>query len=278
MGNRGPNKLSLGEMKQKWDMKHPGILAMFGVQSDSEIGRKYKLTRARVHQMRSCLGIPAVPRSKLSDEVLQLLKTTPVVELAERTGINYDLLRNTALRKGIKPINSASRVENLIEPQKHLLGKISDIKFAKLVGLKPNQILNYRHKHGIETSILSPRHKDFVRTSREKLKELYQIGYTNAQIAKELGISTSYTRTLTKEVGIERKSSRPKREPFYPYPTWLNGERHVLQKGQDFYCRPGNIRWKLKQLIKQGNLQLKVCVSRSTVIVEPLITTNSVAP
>ena len=168
--------------------RHPGMFERLGMDSDLDIALDYNVSRQRVHQIRQRLGIECSFKPFVfPEDAAPLLGTMPDKVLAERLGANSPHIKAEREKRGIPVWEYVPPSEEKIKTVAHLVGVISDPKVAKMIGVPPQAIYNYRQKYGIETKVISPKHKDFVKINRDEVARLFHEGKTDEEIAEAVG-------------------------------------------------------------------------------------------
>lgn len=167
------------------DARHPGMVAMMKTAGNHEVAAYFGLTRQRVFQIRHRLGIPAVSSSApLLPTQAEQLGTRPDDYLALLWGLSPGRVRDGRLLRNIPSYASTLQFDQAtLEPVLHLIGKISDPKVAAMVGVTAHQVQRFRQMHGIETQVISPRHKLFKPIDRERIRQMFDEGAGDEQIA-----------------------------------------------------------------------------------------------
>lgn len=70
--------------RQALEETYPGILERLGVEPDSMVGDRYKLSRQEVHNLRTRLGVPSRTLEEPTPEIEEMLGTMPDTVLAFR--------------------------------------------------------------------------------------------------------------------------------------------------------------------------------------------------
>jgi DNA-binding CsgD family transcriptional regulator len=191
---------------QNLDIRHPGMLPRLGQDTDLGIAVDYGISRQRVHMIRSRLGINAfsAPYTPTEEDVA-LLGTMPDVALAERLGTYCGRVLQERRKRGIPAFSPVGPKEQKIEQHLDLLGVLSDPKFAKIAGVSAAAVYYYRVKYGIETKVISPKHKDFVKIDRDEVARLFHEGKTDEEIAEAVGGTVGTIPGIRKRLQLLRK-------------------------------------------------------------------------
>lgn len=217
---------------QNVDIRYPGMLPRLGQDTDLEVALGYGISRQRVHQIRSRLGIDAsfAPYTPTKEDVA-LLGTLPDVALAERLGTNHMRVLQERRKRGIPAFSPISEKERKIEQHLDLLGVLSDPKFAKIAGVSTAEVYRYRVKHSVETKVISPKHKDFVRIDRDEIARLFHEGKTDAEIAEAVGGSPGTITGIRTRLRLLRKEQgTPLSDAERGEITRLHAEGHSLSE------------------------------------------------
>ena len=127
------------------DWKSPDLLELMKKNNDGELSRRLGVSRQRVHQVRTKLGIPsAAARREESVVESGLVGKVTDRELAEKIGEDYKYVAAVRQRLQIKPLRSSKLDDHL-----HLLGKISDKDLAEMAGTSRSLISTYRRNRNI---------------------------------------------------------------------------------------------------------------------------------
>lgn len=187
------------EVRQaRLEARCPGMLALLGTVPDEAVGAQFGLTRERIRQIRKGLGVSSwdSQRPHATDEAI-LACLPSMSDAAVATNLGADPRRVLALRTahGVPRARSVNQV--LLDPVRHLFGKISDIKIAAMVqGLSQGIVQRERDAMGIPPHSLSPRCKGFRRIDRARARELYLEGMNDAEVAAALGFTENTMRSL----------------------------------------------------------------------------------
>ena len=174
--------------RRKIEKRCPGMIERLGVDSDLNISLDYNVSRQRVHQIRQRLGIECSFKPFVfPEEAAPSLGTMSDKALAERLETTPYNIRIEREKRGIPVFEYVPQNEEKIKAVAHLVGVISDPKVAKMIGVPPQAIYNYRQKYGIETKVISPKHKDFVKIDLDEVARLFHEGKTDEEIAEAVG-------------------------------------------------------------------------------------------
>jgi DNA-binding CsgD family transcriptional regulator len=214
------------------DVRYPGMFPRLGHDSDLEIAIDYGISRQRVHQIRNRLGIDAanVPYS-FTEEGIALLGTMSDVDLAERLGTYKMRVQQERRKHDIPAFEPVNERERKIEQFRDLVGVLSDPKVAKLAGVPHQAIFNYRQKYGIETKVISPKHKDFVRIDYDEIARLFHEGKTDKEIAEAVGGTAGTITGIRNRLRLVRKEAgKPVSDDEKEVITRLRTEGHSLSE------------------------------------------------
>jgi len=206
--------------KEAYEANHPGITDLLGQVPDSAVASKYGISRQRVQQIRVRLGVPSYSEQEgigrpLTDDEVSLLGTMPDNELGMVLNTGRHRVSCERKKRGIPPFSPMDVLDDLLEPVKDQLGKVSDRKLARKLGLRTGQVQRYRNARGIPTEILSPRCEGFEPLDRGEITRLFHEGKSDVEIAEALDSTrASIARIRTQELGLLRKRSpRNRRDP-----------------------------------------------------------------
>ena len=136
---------------------------LLGSVPDGDVAVMAGITRQRVHQVRSSLGIPAATpialvvaagvdrRADLAWISGERLGTVPDAVLAADLGVTYATVRRVREERGIAaPPRAASLFRgSRLDPYLDLMGVIPDVRIAERAGVASATICMYRQRRGI---------------------------------------------------------------------------------------------------------------------------------
>lgn len=201
----------MGNNRRNLEIAHPGLKERLGTETDEAIGRRYGLTRARVHQIRQRLGIPCFEFGRREDliktkleAIEQELGQKSDYVLAKEHHLPVDRIRKKRVELGLPTAKVAFQNDTLAKI-KDRLGKVSDSSLARELGISVNSIFQWRKAAGIPCFKPSPRSKHYVPIDGEKVKELFHQAKTDAEIASAVGCSRGYVGMLRRKLGLLRR-------------------------------------------------------------------------
>lgn len=167
--------------------KYPGIRTAMAEMNNTEVGKKYGISRERVRQLRSRFSIPA-PNNDIiwTEEHIKLLGKQPDLALARQWGMHNHVVRRKRLTLGIPAYNTEDRYAKL-RPFEDLIGKLSDRKLARMANVNWSIVADLRKEKGIPPYHLSPMCKDFQPVDLAEMERLLLAGASDEEIAKKTG-------------------------------------------------------------------------------------------
>lgn len=145
--------------RRRLHQSHPGMFEMLGNKSDAFIGDAYGLSRERIRQYRSAMGIDKCKKGflgSLSDiDMKYFLNNAGVVsdaELANAFSVSVGSICRAREQYGIQSKKendteaNTSKLENIISR----LGVDSDRLIAREVGVSSSHVARYRNRLGIK--------------------------------------------------------------------------------------------------------------------------------
>ena len=189
---------------------HPGLLNRLGKERDSALAAEYGISRERVRQYRKCHNIDAIPRAHtIPKRAVRLLGVVPDAELSRTFNVPAPTFFNMRRKMGISRASVASQTDRILEIAKDRLGKESDHKIAQSLGISSACVCKYRNKHGIAPVRLSPRSAGFTPIDRNRVAQLFREGYSDADIAQQVGSTRKTVILIRNQMGLhrERRSS-----------------------------------------------------------------------
>ena len=206
---RGPRKKTPEERQEDLKQKYPGLLELLGQVPDAEIARRYGVSTQLINSIRNKLGVTAsTPKFVPTPEFLAALGTRSDYEISEDFGVSANTVANYRNRNNIPPWSPWMGYEKKLKHYLHLIGKISDPKLAKMAGVTTRIVYDYRLKNGIKTEIIAPTHKDFAPIDRDMIRELFEKGLSDKEIAKAVGSTPGTIGMIrTRDLGLLRGSA-----------------------------------------------------------------------
>jgi DNA-binding CsgD family transcriptional regulator len=194
--------------RERFEEKYPGLLERLGQEKDSNISRDFGLSRERVRQIRSSFGIQ---KSQLwrFEEASELLGKTPDSIIARKFRVSPSTVGRYRRIKGI-PTKNKKDYGKILETVKDQIGKVSDRKIAKTLGIPFYQVYLFRNKMGIPPAKLSPRCKGFVPLNRELIREMFEKGISDEEIAKAIGSTRSTVVGMRNKMRLLKRSPNPR--------------------------------------------------------------------
>lgn len=195
-----------------FEAKYPGLHADLGRTPDAELGRRYGISRERVRQFRSMLGIAqassAPPlRSQLPDSVKSQLGSRPDKQLAREIGVDAHHIRRLRCELGIPAHSPYAGVQDQLA---HLFGKVSDIQIAREYGVPAQTVRSWRQKAGIDPFMVSPVRAG-VKVPRDGVRQLFEAGKSDEELAQHYCTSIRYVQNVRRELGLYRGPRTPRR-------------------------------------------------------------------
>lgn len=218
------------------EVKYPGITHRLGSDTDSVIAAEYNLSRERVRQIRNLLGIRKADTSRpVPPEWIESLGRVSDGHIARATGIPVWCVRRERVAAGIPAAVLATQYDQAISRVHDRVGKVSDRALAAELGIRAAQVATYRRRHGIPPFALSPKSPNFVPLDRGRVAYMFHAGFTDDEIADELGTTSHYVRHVRSNLELRRE--------YVPQP-------HVPQDVVDEIRRrfaAGEVRWRIAE-------------------------------
>lgn len=202
--------LSLEKFKLRVEKQYPGMIALFGVESDPDLARKYGISRARAHQIRQKLGAPSYRETHAVkwDEIDPLLGTMSDHQVHLHSGVSPQRIKARRESLGIPRHVPPTILERdaKMEVHKHLVGTMSDTDFADLAGVGREQARQFRKNLGVKSFGTSPACADFKRIDRDLVCALFWADKTDEEIAEAAGCFASSIPGVRRALGLLRGS------------------------------------------------------------------------
>jgi len=204
------------------DSRYPGIGDRLGQETDAGIARSYNISRERVRQFRKMFDISRSDYGRvgsvaaLSDvDKEYLIKNLGIItdaDLSKQLGINASVIYT--YRKSLGIDSALTKKRKLVVENKHRLGVDSDHMIARELGVTPAMIRNTRIKFGIKPNPKYNRRwtAEAYRDGRnKKITTMFYTGFSDEEIAEELGMHKQYVCKLRLGLGLRRNAVRMKK-------------------------------------------------------------------
>jgi hypothetical protein len=187
----GPTPDPEEEWRKALEKRYRGILDRLSKEPDATVGKRYGLSKSYVQMVRLRLKLPshaenlrARRRDALARAEAQLGKV-PDAELAT-DGVTEAEVRAMRRKHGIlSPAEVVKRAAE--EAASAFVGTASDADVSERTGLSRYKVRRQRKLRGVAPFGTSPRCPDYQRIDRDKVRELYEKGLSDAEIAEALG-------------------------------------------------------------------------------------------
>ncbi len=148
-------------------------LDIVGVKPDREVAEQLGMTAENVRAWRNRRGIPAGWRSEepapkkgksggrssrtsVIDKYEHLLGVVPDQTIAHFSGLKVATVGKARAKRGVPPVAvdgpPPRHRRSKMDPFLHLLGKEPDAEIARLSGVSPKNVSNFRRRHGIPSA------------------------------------------------------------------------------------------------------------------------------
>jgi hypothetical protein len=222
---RGAPAKTYEQYRADIEAKYPGLADELGKVTDTELGTKYGVSRQRIHQFRQRLDVDAffTPLSlDLTPDQVALLGNRPDVELSEKWDVPAYHIASLRKELKIEAYSPWPEYEKLLAPYRDKIGKISDPQVAEMAGVPTRIVFDYRHRKGIESSVIAPTHAKFKKIDRALIDEMFHDDMSDEEMAAVLGCSVgAVTMIRSQELGLLRSAPR---RPI------TDGEREKIRK------------------------------------------------
>ena len=191
------------------DQKYPGLRELLGIQTDAQLARIYKISRERVRQYRFMARIER-PTTWSPEDVSSLMGDTTDKAIADMVGVTPATVTRHRHNMGISSAAATrvSQINEKIATMHDQVGKLSDRKIAKALGVTLARVVDYRNKHGIPPAKLSPRCAGFVPLDRDVVRQMFEAGAKDREIAEKIGSTAGVVAGIRKQLKLYR------REPY----------------------------------------------------------------
>lgn len=186
--------------------RYPALIEQVGTVPDAAIAAQYGITRERVRQIRSRLGVSKYTVTHhFTPEQVAVLGTVPDKECVERFGFPLNIVQQERERRGIPSYRSVTtgHKRRLLESVRPLLGKVSDPMVARMLGhgLAPADVWRYRMRHDIKSE--HNRQGRWAVLDRNEIRGLVEEGCTDEEIAQHLNAHPgTVSQIRTRELGF----------------------------------------------------------------------------
>lgn len=189
---------------------YPGLINLLGTMSDSDLAKKYKISRELIRQFRGYFGVKRYTQDSVP--YLDLLGTEFDTVIAKRFGVSSATVGQHRRSLGIPSKMETDQIETTRRIEQHLdlLGTVSDTKIAKMCDVTPQAVYTYRKRHNIETEVPGGWYWKCPdpEVTAAQIASLYREGLLDEEIAEEVGRTLPTVRGYLHKMGLPTQSER----------------------------------------------------------------------